>query len=41
MIIGILAIVPISFNIDGEILKLAIIAIAGLGGYELYQRSKE
>lgn len=39
LIIGILALVAINYNVDGDILRLSIIAIAGLGGYELYKRA--
>lgn len=39
--ICIIAISCVSQNIDGNLLGLSIAAIAGLGGFELYQRRKE
>jgi hypothetical protein len=39
--IGIMGLACISENINGQILALAIIAIAGLGGYEVYKKVKE
>lgn len=41
VIIGILALVAIQSGIDGQLYALAIVAIAGLGGYEVYKRNKE
>jgi len=38
--IAALAIASVSQNIDGQIMWLAIIAIAGLGGYDVYTQLK-
>lgn len=40
LIIGILAIVALYHGVDGQLYGLSIVAIAGLGGYEVYQRTK-
>lgn len=37
LIIGVLAIVAVDKQLDGQLIWLAIIAIAGLGGYEVYK----
>lgn len=38
--IAILGMACISQSLNGQILALAIVAIAGLGGYEVYRRGK-
>jgi len=40
VIIGILGLVAIAQGINGQLYALCIIAIAGLGGYEVYRRNK-
>jgi hypothetical protein len=41
LIIGVLAIVAMDKQLDGQLLWVAIIAIAGLGGYEVYKQKPE
>ena len=40
IIVGILAIAAMSKEIDGQLFALCIIAISGLGGYEVYKQKK-
>ena len=40
VVIGLVAITAVSKGLDGNLLGLAIIAIAGLGGFEVYQKAK-
>jgi len=38
--IAIISLVCVESGVDGQLIALSIIAIAGLGGYEVYKRQK-